>query len=306
LEGSIAGYQHAMADQVETAFERSIEEGQRRINRTWASLLATGAVGALDVGFGVLAMLLVLEATGNELLAALAFSIGFIALTLASSELFTENFLVPVTAVVAGKSRVRGLVRLWAGTAASNIVAGWAFMGIVMLGFPELRGAARDVGSHYAHLGITVQAFAAGIVGGATITLMTWMERGTESTTGKLTGAVAAGFLLAGAKMNHAIVMSLAMFAALHAGGAHFGYADWLGAASWAALANLVGGMGLVTVLRLVQVGPQRVEAERHRGGPPILGDDEGDDDHEQDPGGAPPRLVVAKGTAGAGPVPAG
>jgi formate/nitrite transporter FocA (FNT family) len=304
LERPVTGYQQAMADQVETAFERSIEEGQRRINRTWASLLATGTVGALDVGFGVLALLLVLEATGNELLAALAFSIGFIALTLASSELFTENFLVPVTAVVAGKAHVRGLMRLWAGTAVSNIVGGWVFMGIVMLGFPELRGAARDVGTHYAHLGITAQAFAAGIIGGATITLMTWMERGTESVTGKLTGAVAAGFLLAGAKMNHAIVMSLAMFGALHAGGAHFGYADWLGAAAWAALANLVGGMGLVTVLRLVQVGPERVGAERHRSGrPPILGNR--DDDDGQGSGDVPSHLVVAKGTSGGEPLPA-
>ena len=253
-----------MADQVKTAFEKSIDEGERRVGRTWPALFATGAVGGIDVSIGVLAMLVVLHSTGNELVAALAFGIGFVALTLAGSELFTENFLVPVTAVVAGKSRIRGLLRLWAGTAAANMAGGWLFMGLVIVGFPDLRGPALTIGNHYASLGYTYQAFAAGIVGGASITLMTWMERGTDSVPAKLVAALTIGFLLAAAKMNHAIVMSLAMFAALHAG-APFGYLDWLGAASFAALANMLGGMGLVTVLRLVQVGRARVEAERRR-----------------------------------------
>jgi formate/nitrite transporter FocA (FNT family) len=49
----------------------------------------------------LLAFLLVKHTTHNELLAGLAFSSGFIALTMARSELFTENFLIPVVAVVA-------------------------------------------------------------------------------------------------------------------------------------------------------------------------------------------------------------
>jgi formate/nitrite transporter FocA (FNT family) len=253
-----------MSDKVMTAFERSVDEGERRVNRSWPSLLATGAVGGIDVGVGVLAVLVVLHGTGNELLAALAFGIGFIALTLASSELFTEGFLVPVTALVAGKANFRGLFRLWGGTAAANLAGGWVFTGLVMVGFPELHEAAVEVGTHYAEFGINTRSFAAGIIGGAAITLMTWMERGTDSMGGKLTAAVSTAFLLTAAKMNHAIVLSLMMFAALHAG-APFGYADWLGAAAWATVANIVGGLGLVTMLRLVQVGRHQVENERRR-----------------------------------------
>lgn len=253
-----------MSDEVMTAFERSVDEGERRVNRSWPSLLATGTVGGIDVGVGVLAVLVVLDATDNELLAALAFGIGFIALTLANSELFTEGFLVPVTAVVSGKAKLRGLFRLWGGTAVANLAGGWVFTGLLMVGFPELHEAAVKVGTHYAELGINTRSFAAGIVGGAAITLMTWMERGTESMGGKLTAAVSTAFLLTAAKMNHAIVLSLMMFAALHAG-APFGYADWLGAAAWATVANIVGGLGLVTMLRLVQVGRHQVESERRR-----------------------------------------
>ena len=57
------------SESVQTAFEKSIDEGKRRLGRSWSELLATGTVGGFDVGVGVLALLVVLEATGNELLA---------------------------------------------------------------------------------------------------------------------------------------------------------------------------------------------------------------------------------------------
>ena len=53
--------------------------------------------------------------------------------------------------------------------------------------------------------------------------------------------AVTGGFLLAGAQLNHAVVNSLLIFAALHTGHAPFGYVDWAQTAAFAALGNLVG-----------------------------------------------------------------
>jgi formate-nitrite transporter family protein len=91
--------------------------------------LTTGFVGGADVSLGVFALLIVRQATHDELLSALAFSIGFIALTLANSELFTENFLVPIVAVAAGKASLPDLLRLWVGTAVTNLAAGWLVMG---------------------------------------------------------------------------------------------------------------------------------------------------------------------------------
>ena len=137
-----------------------------------------------------------------------------------------------------------------------------------MLGFPDLRPTAVEVATHYAELGINLKSFAAGVVAGMVITLMTWMVTSTDAVVGKLAAAASAGFLLAAAKMNHAIVLSLVMFAALHAG-APFGYLDWFGTAAWAALANMAGGMGLVTLVRIVQVGRAKVEEERRNPGGP-------------------------------------
>jgi formate/nitrite transporter FocA (FNT family) len=244
--------------------ERSVDDGQRRLGRTWPALVATGTVGGIDVGIGVLALLVVRAETGSALLGALAFGVGFIALTLAQSELFTENFLVPVTTVVARDASVGSLLRLWWVTALANLAGGWIVMALVIGGLPELHATAVRVGSHYPQLGIGWTAFASGVLGGAVITLMTWMERGTRSVPAKLVAAIAVAFVLAAPPLDHAVVGSLEMFGALQVG-APFGYADWAGEAAWAALANLVGGLGLVTMLRLVQVGSGALAAERRR-----------------------------------------
>src|SRR4051794_13609037 len=254
-----------MPDEVTTAFHRSVDEGVKRLGRPGGPLLATGIVGGLDVSVGVLALLVVEHETGSRLLGALAFGIGFLALTLANSELFTENFLVPVAAVVAHDARWWSVARLWAGTAAGNLAGGWVAMGLVVAAFPDLRATAVHVAAHPMTLPAGA-AFASSILGGAVITLMTWMERGTESVPAKLISAWAMAFLLAATPLQHAIVVSIEAFAALHAG-ASFGYAHWLATVAAAAVGNAVGGLGLVTVLRLVQVG--RTELQREQARPP-------------------------------------
>jgi formate-nitrite transporter family protein len=254
----------ASDERLRRTLQRSIDEGRRRLGRSWSALIATGLVGGLDVGAGVLALLVVRAQTHDPLLGALAFGVGFVALTLAQSELFTENFLVPVTTVVARDAPVSALLRLWSVTAILNLLGGWLAMALVIAGVPDVRETARLVAVHYPDMGIGWESFAAGVMGGAVITLMTWMERGTDSVPAKLVAAVSVAFLLTAPPLNHAVVSSLEMFAGLRAG-APFGYADWAGAAAWAALANLVGGLGLVTLLRLVQVGREALVAERER-----------------------------------------
>jgi formate/nitrite transporter FocA (FNT family) len=246
------------------AFERTIDEGTVRLTRTWPSLVATGVVGGADVSLGVLALYLVRRATGSELLSALAFGVGFIALTLANSELFTENFLVPVAAVAARNASVPALLRLWLGTLIANLAGAWLVMGLIMAGFGKLGPVAIEVASTPASAALDDRTLANMVVAGAVITLMTWMERSTESVPAKLVSAVVAAFLLAAGPMDHAIVVSVEMFGALHAG-APFAYAHWLGFLGWSILGNMLGGLGLVTLLRLVQVGRRALEEERER-----------------------------------------
>lgn len=264
-----------MSDELNRAFHRSVDEGRDRLKRSLPSLLATGAVGGLDVSMGLFALLIVRRHTEGPLLGALAFGLGFIALTLAGSELFTENFLVPVTAVAVKKAPWISLPRLWLGTVMTNLAGGWVAMALVMLAFPELRSTASAVASHPATAGIGGASFASAVLAGMVITLMTWIERSTESVSARLVVAVGAAFVLAAAPLLHAVVVSIEMFAALQAGAA-FGYASWLGVLGWATLGNMVGGLGLVTLLRLIQVGPEEFAKERDRPSGQPREDDDG------------------------------
>jgi formate/nitrite transporter FocA (FNT family) len=240
-------------EDLEAAFDRIVVEGRPRLRRPWPDLLATGAVGGMEVAFGVLALLFVSATTGSKALGGVAFSIGFIGLRLGHSELFTEGFLVPVTVVAAGEARIRDLVRLWLGTLAGNVAGGWLMAWIIMRAFPVLDSEAISAGKYYIYAGINLRTFCLGVLAGGAITLMTRMHNGTDSEVAKLIASVAVAFLLAGVRLFHSVLDTIVSFTALNTGHAPFSYLDWARWFGWAIFANLVGGLGLTTLLRLVR-----------------------------------------------------
>ncbi len=248
--------------EVEEAFDRLIAEGADRLARPVIPLLATGFVGGIDVGVGVLAYLVVYHDTGQPLLAAAAFPIGFVALLLARSELFTENFLVPVMARVAKHGSWPQLVRLWLVTLAANLVGGLAMAGMMVVALPDLRSTAADVGRHYATLGVSWRSFLLAVLAGAVITLLTRMQHASDDLGPKLVAGIAMSFVLPAAQLFHSVLDSILMFTGLLGGQAAYTWADWALALGWSAFGNLVGGIGLVTSIRLFQV-PHRVVEER-------------------------------------------
>jgi formate/nitrite transporter FocA (FNT family) len=248
--------------EIEEAYERLLEEGQVRLGRALLPLVATGVLGGIDVGVGVLAYLVVDTETGNHLLAALAFSIGVVALLLARSELFTENFLLPVTAVAAGAGSAWQLARLWLVTVVANLVGGLLLAWLVVSALPEVHATAVRAGSHYAHLGVSWRSFALAVLAGVVITLLTRMQHATESLGVQLVPAVVMSFVLVGAQLFHSVLDSILMFAGLLTGDADYTVLDWLGAFGWSSLGNVVGGVGLVTAIRLLRV-THRVTEDR-------------------------------------------
>lgn len=251
--------------ELEEAYERLVDEGHERLDRPLLALVSTGLLGGVDVGVGVLAYLVVDAETGNHLLASLAFTVGFVALLLAKSELFTENFLLPVTAVVAKVGTFAQLMRLWVVSLAANLVGGFAMAGMIVVALPDVRTAAVEAGSHHAHLGVSWRSFFLAVLAGAVITLLTRMQHGTESMGVRLVPAIMMSFVLVGAQLFHSVLDSILMFAGLLTGDADYDYLDWLGALGWSVFGNLVGGLVLVTGLRLLRI-PHRVAESREEG----------------------------------------
>jgi formate/nitrite transporter FocA (FNT family) len=249
-------------DELEHAFERMVDEGTQRLHRTWREVIVTGFFGGTEVAMGVLAYLSVLHATHNQLVAGLAFSIGFLAMLLGRSELFTEGFLVPVTTVAAKRASTAQLFKLWGGTLVANLVGGWILMWLIVTAFPKLREQAIESATHFATAPLTLETMALAVLGGMAITLMTRMQHGTDAVFGKVAAAVAIAFLLAGLGLFHSVLDSLLIFGALIAGGAPFGYLDWLVWFGYTVLGNVVGGLALVTLLRLLR-SKDRLQQER-------------------------------------------
>jgi formate-nitrite transporter family protein len=248
-------------DEVAQAFETIVSEGAQRLHRSWAQVVSTGLAGGLEVATGVLAMLAVLAETGSHLLGGLAFSIGFIALLLARSELFTEGFLVPVAAVVAARAGAAQLAKLWGGTLVANLIGGWLFTWVIVKAFPSLAATAVESATPFVTAPFGLRTACLALLAGSTLTLMTRMQHGTTSDPAKIVAAVAGGFLLAGLQMFHSILDSLLIFCALHAG-APFGYGDWLAWFWWTALLNMAGGLFVVTFLRLLR-SKELIQRER-------------------------------------------
>jgi formate/nitrite transporter FocA (FNT family) len=250
-------------DELTEAFGTIVSEGAQRLHRTWREVLSTGFAGGLEVATGVLAMFAVVSETGSHLLGGLAFSIGFIALLLARSELFTEGFLVPVTAVVAGRASALQLGKLWGGTLIANLAGGWLVTWMIITAFPQFGKTAIESGTTFVNAPLDARAVCLALLAGSTLTLMTRMQHGTTSDPARIVAAVAGGFLLAGLSLFHSILDSLIIFSALHAG-APFGYGAWLSWFWYTVLLNMAGGLVVVTFLRLLR-SKNLIEAEREQ-----------------------------------------
>src|SRR3954452_2315114 len=248
---------------VQEVWDETVDEGQRRVDRSIPALLATGFVGGVDVMLGILAMVVLGGALAEVMpqdvahaLASFAFGIGFVFILIGRSELFTENFLVPVSTVWHGNRPPLALLRLWGFTLIGNIAGLLALAAILTragLVPPSALDAASKVAETFAQRDM-VAALLSGIVAGTVMTLMTWLAHAARDETAKVWIGLLVGFVLAAPSLNHAVVSFGEMSFGIMAGR---GSAEWVDVAQnfpWAVLGNLIGGIGLVTAMRLIQV----------------------------------------------------
>lgn len=255
MSGEARNGDHAgrVEEKVQHSYSASVEEGNERLTRSWRVLLSTGFLGGVEISFGVLAFTFTLHQTGSHLLAALAFSIGFIALFLAHSELFTEGFFYPIMGVFYGEGTVGQLLRLWGITLAMNLLGGWATMWMVVQAFPTLHDSFDTLAHEILDTPFSVRAACLAVLAGAAITLMTRMQAGSESDIAAVAASMGGAYLLAGTGLFHSVLDSLLIFGALITGSTDLTYLDWLGWVWWVCLLNVLGGLAFVTGPRILR-----------------------------------------------------
>jgi formate/nitrite transporter FocA (FNT family) len=225
-------------------------------------LAATALVGGFDVSFGVVAFALTAGAAeahfGTSLAhaaGAVAFGIGFVFVVVGKSELFTENFLVPIAGLERNVGSLRKLGELWAGALVLNLVGG-TILALILTSQGVLDGEAHRqlirLAEHVSGYGTTT-AFLSAVAGGALMTLMTWFVEGAAGSTGvRIVMSWIVGALILLGTFNHVIVSTIEFVFGMRYG-ADVTIGDLFSNLGIALAGNLAGGLLLVTFARSAQ-----------------------------------------------------
>lgn len=257
-----AGGQDGAGQTPGALWEQGVQQGEQRLSRRPLAAAATGLVGGFDVMIGVAVSDVLAGALRSVLPHALAatlgasvFGIGFVLITLGRSELFTENFLIPVGAVLEHRGPLRRLPTLWIPTLAANVL-GMFIIALILAQSTVLNHSALMAAGHTANVlahRTTLAAFLSAILAGLVMTLWTWLGLAVRTDVGRMLTALAIGFTIAAPVMDHVIVGT---------GELMFGVLGGHSVATWgevgenlliALTGNLIGGTLFVTLSRFVQ-----------------------------------------------------
>ncbi|WP_222916373.1 formate/nitrite transporter family protein [Natrinema sp. SYSU A 869] len=191
-EPAAAGEQTPAPDILESL----IESGQHEIERESTGILLSGFSAGLDIGFGPLLMAVLLTLTaggygdlGTELLLASAYSVGFIFVIIARSELFTEHTTLAVMPVLDGRASFDELARVWGLVWVSNIVGGAVFTAFIVTLMPNLGVASPEAFGTIAHKLVDHDLrwlLVAAVLAGWLMGLLAWLITAAQETTSRL------------------------------------------------------------------------------------------------------------------------
>jgi formate-nitrite transporter family protein len=249
----------ASAREPEQIYRATREEGKRRLSRPVPELAATALVGGFDVAFGVVAYALAantVDGKARHLVGAVAFGLGFVFIVVGRSELFTENFLIPVAGLE--RDRLRSWLKLgelWLVALVLNVLGGVLLAAILTSEGVLRTGADRplvELAEHVAGYS-TLTSFLSALVAGALMTLMTWFVEGAADSLGvRIVMAWITGTLILLGTFNHAIVSTVELVFGMRYG-ADVDVGQLLANLGLAVAGNLVGGLLFVTFVRSVQ-----------------------------------------------------
>jgi formate-nitrite transporter family protein len=250
------------APEPEEIYERTKEEGARRLERPILEEISTALAAGFDIVAGILALALVQSQlehlTGRHaahVFGSLAFGIGFVFLVVGRGELFTENFLVPIAGLDhRSAASWRNLAKLWLTSPLFNVLGGLAIILLVSVHsvIPYGTGATMVQLAGTVHANGVLALFLSAVFAGALITAMTWFVEGQSSMLVRALVAWLAGFLLALGSFNHVIVVTLELIFGVRYG-IHMHWSFVAANFALAAAGNMVGGIGLITLNRLTQ-----------------------------------------------------
>jgi formate-nitrite transporter family protein len=216
--------------------------------------VSLGGLAAMTVIGGLMAAFNGIGLYTALIVAGLVFPIGFIFVILGRSELFTENFLIPVVAVFKTERTIGSLALLWLISWLGNMLgcAGTALLLRIpeAVGQPILEGYAAY--SQYKLDVPLLGVFISAVLAGAVMSTLTWSLLSVQHTVGRIVVIGAGAYLLMAANLSHSIVSASILFVGFHM--TSHGLSEVIVWLLVATAGNIVGGVALVTLFRLAQV----------------------------------------------------
>ncbi len=236
--------------------------GAKRLSRPSIGDTMTSFIGGMSVSFGAVAMAWAAASLGGQaapspahLVGSLTFPIGFIILLVGKSELFTENFFLPVTAVLERRGTLRQLVELWSISLLFNLIGALVFALLISRpGVLDTAPARHMVELATAKVGYPFwTAFVKAIFAGWLMTLLTWLLIAVDGIGPRLMIIWSMATLIVLGNFNHVVISAAEIFMGMLLG-ARISLGNWLlGNFVPALLGNVIGGVVFVTLLFYVQ-----------------------------------------------------
>ncbi len=242
------------ADQI---FDQVAENARVELSRNVVSLAISGVAGGLTMGLTGLSVSILLSMVGStpagRIIAMFFYPLGFMAVILGRSQLFTENTLYPVALMLAEKRHLLSTLRLWAIVFPANILGALLFALLAVK-----TGALRpEYVTELTRLGLEAQSvpighvFWSGVVGGWIIAMVAWLVSASHSITGSVMLIWSMTFIVGLGHFAHCIATSGEMLASVLNGQLHpVQFFGWLLPAT---AGNITGGVLLVTLLEYGQ-----------------------------------------------------
>jgi formate-nitrite transporter family protein len=246
-------------------------EGESELGRAASSLLLSGLAAGLSMGAslmvqGVLHARLP-DAPWRELITSIGYTVGFVIVVLGRQQLFTENTLTPVLALLYRRDAATlwRMARLWSLVLAANLAATWAAAAMIAhspVFEPDVHAAFKAISAKSIEHPFWTTAMKA-VVAGWLIATMVWLLPGGGSS--RLGVIVLITWVVGAAGLAHVVAGSVDAFYLVEQGDADL--RDYL--VKFLAptlLGNIVGGVSLVAILNYGQVAAELKEPRDRAG----------------------------------------
>jgi formate/nitrite transporter FocA (FNT family) len=238
-------------------FAQVQKNARQELRRPAHSLAVSGFAGGVTMGLTGLATAIARAELGTSgvghFVTTFLYPVGFIAVILGRAQLFTENTLYPVALVLSERRHYLATLRLWTIVLVCNCLGTLAFAALAVRTDalqPKYVDSLAALGVEIANHSLS-SVFWSAIIGGWIIALVAWLVSGSHSISGSMMLIWLLAFIVGLGHFAHCVASSGEVLSAvLHHQLPAMSYLRWL----WpAVLGNIVGGVGLVTLLEYGQ-----------------------------------------------------